>query len=326
LPPESMIGDADDGYVVRLSQETGFCPYRSLLASGAVLFARPEFKAKARSLDDKTRWLLGDAAARRWAEVDVSSARLPVRREFVDGGYRVLGCGFETGAEIRMVVDCGPLGYRSIAAHGHADALAFTLSVAGLEFLVDPGTYAYHTGPEWRQYFRGTSAHNTVRVDGVSQSQPGGNFMWLAKAGARCDAWITSEESDLFEGSHDGYRRLADPVVHRRRIVLDKQTRCVVVQDAIEARGRHRVEVFFHCAEACAVEAVPGGYAISRDGRTVKLLFPHAGPSETGVLRGSLDPIGGWVSRRFDEKHPSATIVWRTETAGTATLAALLLC
>jgi heparinase II/III-like protein len=321
-----MIGDADDGCVVRLSQERGFCPYRSLLATGAVLFGRGEFKAKARALDDKTRWLLGDEAEERFDAIDAGSARLPVRRAFPEGGYRILGCGFETDAEIRLVVDCGPLGYRSIAAHGHADALAFTLSVGGLEFLIDPGTYAYHTRPQWRQYFRGTSAHNTVRVDGRSQSEPGGNFMWLAKAEAKCTEWSTSEERDVFDGRHDGYRRLADPVTHRRRIVLDKAGRCITIDDMIGARGRHEAEVFFHCAEACAVEPVPGGWAIRRDGRTVTLLFPDAGASDARALRGSLAPIGGWVSRRFDEKRPGATLVRRAAVAGPALLRTLIRC
>jgi heparinase II/III-like protein len=321
-----MIGDADDGYVVKLSQAAGFCPYRSLLATGAVLFARPEFKAKAGALDDKTRWLLGDDAERRFAAVDAAQARLPVRTAFPEGGYRILGCDFETPREIRLVVDCGPLGYRSIAAHGHADALAFTLSVGGLEFLVDPGTYAYHTQAAWRQYFRGTSAHNTVRVDGVSQSRPGGSFMWLAKAQARCDAWDTSAERDAFAGGHDGYRALPDPVVHRRRIVLEKRERRILVEDAIEARGAHRVEAFFHCSEACAVEPVPGGFALRRDGRAVTLLFPGAGASDTRLLRGSVDPIGGWVSRRFDEKVPATTIVRQAGFAGGATLRTLIVC
>jgi heparinase II/III-like protein len=321
-----MIGDADDGYVVRLSHEKDFCPYRSLLATGAVLFARPAFKAKARALDDKTRWLLGDPAERRFVGLDAGSAKLPVRTEFPEGGYWILGSDFETTREIRLVVDCGPLGYRSIAAHGHADALAFTLSVGGLEFLVDPGTYAYHTQAPWRQYFRGTSAHNTVRVDGESQSRPGGNFMWLAKAHARCERWDSGPGRDVFQGRHDGYRRLPDPVVHRRRIVLEKAARRILIDDVVAARGAHRVEAFFHCSEACTVEAVAGGYAVGRDGRTVTLLFPGAGASDTCLLRASADPIGGWVSRRFDEKTPATTIVRRASPTGPATLRTLIVC
>src|SRR6185503_16237381 len=123
---------------------------------GAVLFGRSEFKAKAGALDDKTRWLLGPRADEDFAAIDAATAKLPVRRTFPEGGMYVLGSGFETPEEIRIVADAGPLGYREIAAHGHADALSFTLSVGGDEFLVDPGTFTYHTQPEWRAYFRGT--------------------------------------------------------------------------------------------------------------------------------------------------------------------------
>ncbi len=53
-----MIGDADDGYVVRMSQASDFCVFRSLLATGAILFNRPDFAVKAGHLDDKTRMLI----------------------------------------------------------------------------------------------------------------------------------------------------------------------------------------------------------------------------------------------------------------------------
>ena len=81
-------------------------------------------------------------------------------------------------------MDAGPLGFLSIAAHGHADCLSLLLSVSGKELLVDPGTYCYHTEREWRDYFRSTAAHNTVRVDGVDQSQIAGAFLWAEKAEA----------------------------------------------------------------------------------------------------------------------------------------------
>src|SRR6266508_915108 len=153
--------------------------------------------------------------------------QLTIRRAFSEGGYYILGCDFETGNEIRLVADAGPVGYQTIAAHGHADALAFTLSVGGKEFLIDPGTYAFHTQGPWRRYFRGTAAHNTLRIDGMDQSQPGGTFMWLRKADARCTLWRSSDDRDVFEGRHDGYAHLPDPVEHRRRISLDKRARQV---------------------------------------------------------------------------------------------------
>jgi hypothetical protein len=89
-----MFGDADDGYVVRLDPRPGFCRYRSLLSTGALLFGRGDFKAKAGGLDDKTRWLVGPHADAAFASVDTSAARLPIRREFPEGGYYVLGADF----------------------------------------------------------------------------------------------------------------------------------------------------------------------------------------------------------------------------------------
>ncbi len=243
-----------------------------------------------------------------------------MRREFPDGGYYVLGCDFETPEEIRLVADAGALGYREIAAHGHADALAFTLAVGGQEFLVDPGTFAYHTEGEWRAYFRGTSAHNTIRIDGRDQSQPGGNFMWLRKANARRTRWTTAAGLDLFEGEHDGYRALSDPVTHRRSISLDKAARRISVEDTLEMDGTHQVELFLHCHEDCRVSVHANHVRLSRGERTVEILLPQNPSAQVEVLRGSAAPIGGWVSRAFDVKQPSATIAWRARLTGRAML------
>jgi heparinase II/III-like protein len=310
-----MIGDADDGMVWRLSPEEIRFPYKALLSLGAILFKRGDFKLKARTLDDRARWLLGAAADAEFQRLDAEKTRLPLRQAFAEGGYFVLGCEFDTPNEIRVVADAGPLGYRSIAAHGHADALAFTLSAGGKELLIDPGTHAYHTQERWRQYFRGTLAHNTVRIDGLDQSVSGGNFMWLRKARAGCSLWLSSTEEDSFEGWHDGYMRLDDPVKHRRLIQLHKKTRQVVVEDTLEMEDEHDVEILFHCSEHCRVDPVPGGYLISRQGASITLLLPAVAGSDSAVHDGGLAPVLGWVSRAFDRREPAPTIVWRARLA-----------
>jgi hypothetical protein len=321
-----MIGDCDDGAVLKLDHRREFCRYRSTLATGALLFRRGEFKAKAGALDDKTRWLFGVGADAAYRRLDARSATLPVRQAFPAGGYYVLGTDFESPEEIRLVADAGPLGYETIAAHGHADALAFTLSVGGTEFLIDPGTYAYHTHGQWRQYFRGTAAHNTVQVDGVDQSQQGGNFMWLRKAVAARSLWQSSKQRDVFEGSHDGYRRLRDPVVHRRRITLEKDARRVIVEDTLEMTGTHRIQLFFHCSERCEVERLDHGYAIRQGGRRIVLALPQAPGADSRVHIGSVAPISGWISRRFDEKVPAPTVEWQARLTGRAVLRSEIAC
>ena len=314
-----MFGDADDGLLLGL-EPGGFAACRPLLAAGAILFGRGDFKLKAGALDERTRWLLGGGAGREFDAIDAEKTRLPLRQTFAEGGYFILGCEFGGPQEIRLVADAGPLGYRSIAAHGHADALSFTLSVGGGELLVDPGTYAYHTHPVWRHYFRGTGAHNTVRVDRFDQSVPGGNFMWLAKARAGCSLWLSSADKDSFEGWHDGYMRLDDPVKHRRLIELDKRSRRVVLEDTLEMGEDHEVELLFHCSELCSVEPVDGGFVISHANASLKMLLPRHEQSSVQLYKGSVAPICGWVSRAFDRRQPSPTIVWRARLAGNTVL------
>ncbi len=321
-----MFGDSDDALVVELAQGGEYCRYRSLLATGAILFRRGDFKAKARGLDDKARWLFGEGADTAYEALDLSGTQLPIRRAFSEGGYYILGCDFETGNEIRLVADAGPVGYQTIAAHGHADALAFTLSVGGKEFLIDPGTYTFYTPGPWRRYFRGTAGHNTLRVDGRDQSQPGGSFMWLRKADARCTLWRSSDDRDVFEGRHDGYTHLPDPVEHRRRISVDKRVRQVIIEDTVLMSGTHEIELFFHCSERCEVDPVPEGYRILHGGHELFLRLPQVEDAVTRVYRGSIAPISGWASRGFDEKQPAPTIWWRHRLEGERVLRSVIVC
>ena len=321
-----MIGDGDDGAVTRLVPREDFCPYRSLLASGAVLFEDAALRHKAGELDDKTRWLFGPRAQEAFERLRGRTAVLPRRRTFPGGGYYILGCDLETAEEMRVVADVGPLGYGPLAAHGHADALAFTLSIGGLPFLIDPGTYLYHGGGRWRAHFRGTSAHNTLVIDELDQSEQGGDFLWLRKARAGCTAFEISDSVETLEGWHDGYQRLADPVLHRRRLRLGKRARTLTIEDRLEMSRAHDVEIFFHCAAECVVQAEASGFSIRRGRWTLQLLPPPHVAGAARLYRGSTRPLCGWVSRHYGQCEPAPTIVWRAQLAGPASLRTHLIC
>jgi hypothetical protein len=311
------FGDADDAIIARLDPAADVHVYRSLLATGAVVFERPDLKRKAGAFDDKSRWLLGDRAAAQFACLPSSAKHAP-RREFAVAGYYVLGRDLDTPGEVRIVADAGRLGYLSIAAHGHADALSFTLSVAGEELLIDPGTFAYHTQKRWRDYFRGTSAHNTVRIDGQDQSVGAGNFLWLSHAPVRVLEFVSTAQFDRLVAEHDGYRRLKDPVTHRRELLLDHETTAVTVVDEIFCRGSHTVEMFWHFAESCEV-TLEGGRAIVRRGAvTLEMQLPRGMRCE--LVRGREDAPLGWVSRRFDQRVPTTVLHIQGPTRGNARL------
>lgn len=301
-----MVGDADDGIVFRL--EPGPVQDRPglLLALGAALFGE-----SAAAPPDSVRWLGAASAATSAAAVSAmditSTAHAGLAWDFSAGGYLLFGTRFGQSDEIKGLLDCGPLGYLGIAAHGHADALALTLSVCGEPCMVDPGTYSYWQDIVWRDYFRGTSAHNTVRVDGLDQSVSGGRFMWTRKAVVIVERHPEGPEQFEFEGSHDGYLRLPDPVRHRRAVRFDAEQSSLTVTDTLVAGSRHRVEQFWHFAPAMEV-ALDGGVLRVRGRRfALEGRFTGAG-LRLELLRGEENPPLGWYSAAYESKEPCTVL------------------
>lgn len=320
-----MIGDADDGLVVRLAPAETWSPCRSLIATGALLFDRPDLAVKAGALDARTRWLERDADARFAELLARGPGRFEPRRCFAESGYYLLGRDLETPEEIRLLIDAGPLGYLSLAAHGHADALSVVLSAGGREILVDPGTYAYHSDPAWRRYFRSTVAHNCAVVDEQDQSLQTGSFMWSRHASARCLAFEIAGARQRFAGEHDGYHRLRDPVRHLREVVFDQRLGTFEIADTFQCKGDHRIRRQWHFAEDLELEDLADGVSIlSGHFRiTVVPLEPAAGRQ---LIRGGDATQGGWISRGFGCKEPCATLSWVTPISGTTTLRTRIEC
>jgi hypothetical protein len=288
-----MVGDADDGIVFRLDAP-GADRAAQLLALGDAVLRRIEPQHPG------VRWLLHALPGRR-PEADPHES--DTGWAFPDGGYLLFGTRFGEPEEIKGMVDCGPLGYLGIAAHAHADALALTLSVAGEECLVDPGTYSYWQEHKWRDYFRGTSAHNTVRIDGLDQSVPGGRFMWLRKARAAIERMPQSPQEFDFRGSHDGYERLADPVRHLRSVRFDAATSTLTVRDEVAAKKSHEIELFWHFAPGLSVRLDSAGLHVR--GKRFALQMQVQGVDlKLELLRGNENPPLGWFSRRYESKQP----------------------
>ena len=228
----------------------------------------------------------------------------PIRRRvFDDAGLYVLATGRETPEEIFVLVDAGPQGYLSQAAHGHADALSFVLNVGGRRILVDSGTYCYHQEPEWRNYFRGTLAHNTVTVDGHDQSVPGGTFLWLKRADAKVLEWNPEEQTLLAE--HNGYRHLRLGVIHRRKMVLNDHR--LDISDELLGAGEHSLEWRFHFSPECTAQLAAGLCRVEWRGGNLSLQLD---PRIAWTLVQGADHAG-WVSESFGRKRPSICLCGR---------------
>ncbi|MCC7416126.1 MAG: alginate lyase family protein [Acidobacteria bacterium] len=304
--PLPAIGDADDGYVLDLGRDDD--DLQAMLSVGAVLFDRADFKRASGRLREPARWLLGADGVSRFTNLpDERPPRLQ-SRALPESGYYLLQSGTPgEGDDISVVFDCGPLGFQALAAHGHADALSIIVRAFGREVLVDGGTFDYFTYPAWRAYFRSTAAHNTIVVDDLDQSVQQGLFLWGRKAKTRCLAWTATAERSVVEGEHDGYCRLADPVLHRRRVELCAADRVLTVRDELVMRARHELTVAFHVGPDVRVSRRnEHALDLDVDGHRVGLALD--GRLAVRVTSGSEAPIRGWRSQKYHVKEPIVSI------------------
>ncbi|WP_438489482.1 alginate lyase family protein [Streptomyces sp. S186] len=298
-PPRQ--GDADDGHGL-VVDGAGTDRWASLLATGDAVFGRLAWWPTVTGTDVRTPLLA--ALIRPYAKAVPRPASRPAH--FADAGLTILrGPG-----KIWCRCDGGPHGFLAIAAHAHADALSVEVRHDGVDVLADPGTFCYHGQPEWRQYFRSTLGHNTLRLNGGDQSASGGPFLWTRHARSRVLVAETSGASDggtaRWCAEHDGYQ----PSVHRRRVELAAASSELRVVD--EVRGpRRAVQLAFHLGPAIAAD-LTGNRAVltwTRDGEDRSAVLDLPGQLSWRAHRGETDPPLGWYSPGFGRKEPSTTLV-----------------
>jgi hypothetical protein len=191
--------------------------------------------------------------------------------------------------------------------------LSLTLFSGGRDILIDPGTSVYNGAPEWRNFFRSTRAHNTVVVDGHSQSQPGGSFSWKRKAKTRVLKNISLPEFEYVDGEHDGYAALPKDIGHRRRVIYIRPNYWIVLDD-LRGRGEHNFDFLYHFAtdvELFIFGDEPKGDVECRariEDTGLQMFMYASAPLRADAICGQVGPIQGWASRRYGERHPSPVL------------------
>jgi len=304
--PEPTYGDDDDGRALRLDGiETREA--RGVASSICARLGHPAAKSVAGSMDPTSWWLFGGAGSKRFEDTEEAP---PPQDVLLDAARLVV---LRRG-ESRVIFDAGPLGYRSLAAHGHADALAITVSSEKTELIVDPGTGSYFRRPEVRNAFRGTGFHATVSVDSHDQSMQGGPFLWSRHA----ESWFTHVdlEGGLIAAEHDGYLALDDPVRHRRVLAVLGPT-LIVVYDRLESVASHEISLrwpLHPCTETQL--AGPTEVRAKTDRNCLVLAFAATVEGRVSVDRGLESPFLGWYSPRLEELLPAPLVKWESAFSG----------
>ncbi len=207
-------------------------------------------------------------------------------RFFENAGVAVMEHG-----GVHLVADGGPFG-PGRAGHSHSDTLSFILRRGEEDLLIDAGTYTYVASAQWRNWFRGSAAHNTVRIDGLDQATPDGPFSWTDKPAVQVNEWTTSADRDLLSATcrYRGFE-------HTRRILFVKPSLILVVDDISGPPGDHLIEQFWHSGEGVSSDS-PRRFRLGREAR---LLLSHDAEAAAGG-------DDGWRSRAMGSKEPAAVI------------------
>ena len=237
-----VFGDDDEGKILDL--QGGLNHYRYVLGLFSLMMDKQYVKLDGVYCEN-LYWLFDEAD---WYQTQKKPLYCPPLSVcYKEGGNTILRSG---DRHILIGIDHAALGFGSIAAHGHADALSFQMFIDGYPVFVDPGTYIYHCDLESRNVFRKTENHNTVCINGKDQSEMLGAFLWGRKAECRLIEFTGQDERMELTASHNGYV----PVTHIRRFEFDGKTE-LVITDQIENAGlNEKVEINYIFSPDCQLQ------------------------------------------------------------------------
>jgi asparagine synthase (glutamine-hydrolysing) len=289
---------ASDGALVLPLNTCDYLDYRPVIQASHYL-VHGERLFSPGPWDEDLWWLFGPealGAASGPAETDSAPPELSAAA----GGYYTL-----RAPRSWALIRCAPLQDRP----ADADQLHVDLWWRGQNIAGDAGTYLYNGALPWNNALVTTAVHNTVTVDGQDQMTRAGRFLWLdwSRGVARRRARSANGHLACWEGEHDGYRRLAAAVQHRRA-VLRLGDEHWLVADALESAGEHEYRLHWllpdlPCAEGAdglTLQTAAGPYRIAAgcvDGEAVRSL-----------VRGDEASIRGWRSPYYSHKEPALSL------------------
>jgi Heparinase II/III-like protein/Heparinase II/III N-terminus len=294
------------------------------------------------------RGLLADAARvldradLAWVASGGTQGAPPAQRlvSFEIGGYHVQRSGWGEGTrafsdERFALFDCGPIGD---GGHGHYDQLSVELAGGGHALVVDPGRYTYaepntdnvtaantnddananddaDADANWRHWFKGTAAHNTVTVDGLDQTpyRPG-KPKGPTSAATLLGRW-TTPGLDVLTGQVSSPSYAAD---HRRTLAFVDDD-FWVVHDRLRGQSAHTYVARWHLSPEAH-----GHTSVMRDHLQTTVSTP-----EVSIIVprgcGEVTLEDGWVSPRYGVKLPAPVVVITAANAVDADLVTVIL-
>jgi heparinase II/III-like protein len=306
LALRSLLGARENARRFGVRLPPGFDELLARACEFAMHFHRPDGGIAALSDSDTAGSLplLGLAAELldrddfRWVSSVGARGTAPSERfaGFVAGGYYFQRSGWgedeRSFADERfLVLDCGHLGD---GGHGHYDLLSVEIAAGGRPLVMDPGRFTYsEEPPNFRRWFKGTAAHNTVCVDGLDQTpyrrgKPKGPVaegrLLHRSTSDRLDTLVAQAVSPVYDA------------VHTRRVVF-VNGEYWLIEDRLEGTTTHRFDLRFHLTPEVEGRTRVEGAAVLAPGLALVFATPHVPSLEDG-----------WVAPAYGRKQPAPVV------------------
>lgn len=266
-----IIGDQDNGrFLPFYTYDMNYQKY--LMNVGAVLFDDGIFKYYSGRNSIDVLFLFGVNGIEKYRNLIPELKKLE-SKSFSDAGFYLM----KSTNVYLFINNSGLSHYNEVkgGTHTHSDLLSFVYAYNKVPFLIDPGTYVYSSNPKERMKFRSTAMHNTITVDGYDQNDLKQKELWSIKRDAIPQEiiWTSSDEMDIYEGTHTGYERLQNPVKLNRHFELDKIDNVLKITDKIEGEGKHSIESHLHFDENVKIKIVNNVIYCNNKSEHIKISF-----------------------------------------------------
>jgi asparagine synthase (glutamine-hydrolysing) len=288
---------SNDGALVLPLNNCDFTDYRPLLQLGSYL-TKKELLFDPGPWDEDIFWFCGEE----FTAKDAKGKLIPgaLRGEaFPNGGIYIL-----RGADSQAILRCTDFRSRP----SHADQLHVDLWWQGRNIACDAGTYLYSGEGVWRNGLARTAVHNTVAVDRQDQMKMVSRFTWTDWAKGK----VLQHDAKTWQGGHNGYTRLADPVEHKRTVLALGEDRWLVV-DHLQGKQAHHYSLHW-LLDDFPFEQRENLVLLSLDSTKYKVQVGLLeGKSVFSVLRADENSARGWRSRYYGEKEPAISARLETD-------------
>ena len=193
----------------------------------------------------------------------------------------------------------------------HSDLDALTLTWwAGREIIIDSGLYSYEDSPI-RDYFHGTSAHNTLMVDNLDQIE-GGTFGTISETIGRNLSYHLSFSAHALNQVWIG------------RTVLAIGNHTLIVIDQAEDYSVHDFELNWHLSHDLSLVNGENGLEIMEGEERIGYAEIVSNQIlNQNIWNGSNEPFRGWTIDGYETLRP--TINWEIECEDTSAFQAITL-